>query len=170
MTDPRELEDRETLRKLFQHRDEMTADTASAVAFVAYTIAREELERADIPLSPYQTQEERGLRPRVTYADPDNEQAVIEPLVGDPLTAYEETLYTDALTTLLATVDRQIVEAAIVRYSEANLLSAEGKKVDRLSKLTNLGVVGALQRERLRSRGLAILDTFERYVSTATNH
>lgn len=101
---------------------------------------------------------------------PDNKQAAIEPLVGNPLTAHEEALYTDALTTLLATVDRQIVEAAIVRYSEANLLSAEGKKVDRLSKLTNLGIVGALQRERLRSRGLAILDTFERYVSTATNH
>ncbi|MDU5961963.1 MAG: hypothetical protein E6Z13_02260 [Dermabacter sp.] len=64
MTDPRELEDRETLRRLFQHRDEMTADTASAVANIAYIVAREELERAGVPLSPYQTQEERGLWPR----------------------------------------------------------------------------------------------------------
>lgn len=170
MTNPRELEARKNLGEAFASSEEITATYASSVANIAYIVAREELERAGIPLSPYQTQEERGMRPGATYADPDSKQAVIEPLVGDPLTAYEEALYTDALTTLLATVDRQIVEAAIVRYSEANLLSTEGKKVDRLSKLTNLGIVGALQRERLRSRGLAILDTFERYVSTATNH
>lgn len=101
---------------------------------------------------------------------PENEQTVSEPPVGNPLTAHEEALYTDALTALLASIDRQIVEAVIVRYCEADLLSAEGKKVDRLSKLANLGVVGPLERECLRSRGLAILDAFERYVSTATSH
>ena len=101
---------------------------------------------------------------------PENEKTVNEPLVGNPLTAYEEALYTEALATLLASIDRQIVDAAVVRYCEADLLSTEGKEVDRLSKLTNLEVVGTLQRERFRSSGLAILDTFERYISTASNH
>lgn len=62
MTDPRELEARANLRELSHSEEGITADMASGVANVAYIVAREELERAGIPLSPYQTQEERGMR------------------------------------------------------------------------------------------------------------
>lgn len=62
MTDPRELEARVNLGRAFASSEEIAATYASSVAHIAYIVAREELERAGIPLSPYQTQEERGMR------------------------------------------------------------------------------------------------------------
>lgn len=62
MTNPRELEARKNLGEAFASSEEITATYASSVAHIAYIVAREELERAGIPLSPYQTQEERGMR------------------------------------------------------------------------------------------------------------
>ena len=70
MTDSRELEARVNLGRAFASSEEIAATYASSVASIAYIVAREELERAGIPLSPYQTPEERGLRTGVTYADP----------------------------------------------------------------------------------------------------
>ncbi|WP_279063704.1 hypothetical protein [Dermabacter hominis] len=61
MTDPRELKDRSNLGEAFASPEEIAATYASSVAHIAYIVAREELERAGIPLAPYQTREERGM-------------------------------------------------------------------------------------------------------------
>ena len=63
MTDPRELEARANLRESSHSKEGITADYVSGIANVAYIVAREEIERAGIPLSPYRTKEERGMQP-----------------------------------------------------------------------------------------------------------
>lgn len=63
MTDPRELKARENLREAFHSKEGITADYVFGIANVAYFVAREEIERAGIPLSPFRTKEERGMQP-----------------------------------------------------------------------------------------------------------
>ena len=81
----------------------------------------------------------------------------------NPLTAEMVGVYGAKLRTLLAALDRQVVDAALVGEGKSDLLDPEREEVDRGSEFSDDRVRVALDRAPLylRGRGLALLDSFE---------
>lgn len=85
----------------------------------------------------------------------------------NPLTAHQVASQADALRRLHASLDRQVVDTALVGQGEGNLLRPERQEVDRLCQLPNGRVVAPLQLDGLCRCGLAFLDALKDEVLAA---
>ncbi|MFT4156520.1 MAG: hypothetical protein QM630_01105 [Microbacterium sp.] len=80
--------------------------------------------------------------------------------VDNPMPYVEIQRYAGVLRCLLRSLDREIIETALVGESEGNLLDTERQVVNRLRELLNGRILVPLQLDNCRSRGLALLDAF----------
>lgn len=85
----------------------------------------------------------------------------------NPLTHAEMVRYARILRSLLASLDREVVFAALVGERESDFLDAERELVDSLREFLDGRVLMPLQLDGKRGRGLALLDAFEDEVFAA---
>lgn len=78
----------------------------------------------------------------------------------NPLTVTDTRRYAATLRRLLTSLDREVVDTAIIGDGEGDLLHAERKEVDRVREFLDGRVLVSLQLDGGRRRGLALLDAF----------